>query len=129
MHTFNIQWKDKPSHHDTHLVKLIWFSGNKICYLIEGDRKHLESPLKTVKAIWADPQFRQEKAPEVLFYANDDSPDALEAAAHNAKLVKDDWCKCGANDDPCAMNQAYFRDRKHGHGWMCGRCRGIVQTG
>lgn len=59
--------------------------------------------------------------------ANDDTPEALAAAAHNWTLLGPDWCRCaGDNFD----NLAYYRDPKSGsHGWMCCRCLGIVQTG
>jgi hypothetical protein len=60
--------------------------------------------------------------------ANDDTPDALAAAAHNYELVKNDWCTC--KEPPRFRNTAYYRHPKTGdHGWMCAACHGIVQTG
>lgn len=60
--------------------------------------------------------------------ANDDTPEALRAAAHNYKLVRDEWCRCLENRQ--MTNVAYYRSPTTGdHGWLCCQCRGIVQTG
>jgi len=66
--------------------------------------------------------------------ANDDTPEALAAAANNWRvLVKatvslhhaDQWCGCRKQDDI-----AYYRDPVSGsHGWLCCQCLCIVQTG
>ena len=59
--------------------------------------------------------------------ANDHTPEALAAAAHNWKLVIDDWCTCPPSDE---CNQVYYRSPRTGsHGWMCAKCRKITQTG
>jgi len=63
--------------------------------------------------------------------ANDDTPAALKAAAHNYDLLKDEWCQCrGDEDDPMPSDIAYYRSPIYGtHGWMCCKCLRIVQTG
>ena len=59
--------------------------------------------------------------------ANDDTPEALDAAAKNYQLLIDQWCKCDAQN---LHEIAYYRDPHTGsHGWMCCKCHGIVQTG
>jgi len=61
--------------------------------------------------------------------ANDDSPEALAAAALNWQLLANDWCHC-KNFSPTDADIAYYRDPESGcHGWMCCQCFGIVQTG
>jgi hypothetical protein len=70
----------------------------------------------------------------ILDYANDNTPQALEAAAHNFRQLIDRWHSaktCDANlDDYEGTNIAYFRDPNTGyHGWMCIKCRHVVQTG
>jgi hypothetical protein len=61
--------------------------------------------------------------------ANDDTEEALLAAANNYRLVKDQWCKC-ANQNTKAHQIAYYRSPITGsHGWMCCACHCIVQTG
>lgn len=56
----------------------------------------------------------------------DDSPAHLEAANHNYRLLKDEWCRCNSALDRIV----YYRSSKIGsHGWMCTDCFGIVQTG
>lgn len=64
------------------------------------------------------------KVPPLDYSANDDTPEALKAAEHNASLVKNEWCKCAEHG-----TIAYYRSLKMGHGWMCGVCYKIVQTG
>ena len=60
------------------------------------------------------------------FTALDDTPEALSAAAHNFKLLKNGWCKCTNKVESIV----YYRCPQTGsHGWMCTDCRGIVQTG
>ena len=62
--------------------------------------------------------------------ANDDTPEALAAAAENWKKLRGDWCDCGNPDSIKFAHSAYYRDPKSGsHGWMCVACRGIIQTG
>jgi len=64
---------------------------------------------------------------DIDYSANDDTPEALRSAANNWRKVKPDWCKC-ANQN--MENIAYYRDPISGsHGWLCGVCHGIVQTG
>lgn len=65
---------------------------------------------------------------EVNFAANDDTPEALALAAENWKLLIGDWCYCKGSEG--FENAAYYRDPKSGsHGWMCGHCKHIIQTG
>ena len=45
--------------------------------------------------------------------ANDDSRAALEAAARNYKLVKDQWCDCEELHD-----SVYFRSRRDWLSWL-----------
>jgi len=59
------------------------------------------------------------------YSACDDTKHALEAAHHNYELLVDEWCECDTQTD-----LVYYRDRNSGsHGWMCGKCRHIIQTG
>ena len=58
---------------------------------------------------------------EVDRTANYDSAEALQAAAHNFKLLQPHWCECGVQGDI-----VYFCHRWT-HGWMCAKWRGIVQ--
>jgi hypothetical protein len=68
-------------------------------------------------------QLKQPKQPDRT--ANDHTPEALAAAAHNWKLAKGSWCKCKNQTD-----LAYYRDPKTGsHGWMCCKCLCVVQIG
>jgi len=61
--------------------------------------------------------------------ANDYDEASLAAAAHNFDLLQPHWAhakKCSSTDD----NIVYYRDPRTGsHGWMCGECHRIVQTG
>ena len=62
--------------------------------------------------------------------ANDDTPEALVAAAGNWKQLRGDWCDCGNPATTEFAHSAYYRDPVNGsHGWMCVNCRGIIQTG
>ena len=57
--------------------------------------------------------------------ANDNSRAALQAAARNYKLAKDQWCDCEELHD-----SVYFRSQRTGYrGWMCVRCFGVTQAG
>jgi hypothetical protein len=78
-------------------------------------------------------QFETPPAPrggrKIMMNANDDSEEALSAAANNYRLLKDDWCKC-KDSGKVSQRIAYFRSPLTGsHGWMCAHCHGIVQTG
>jgi len=65
---------------------------------------------------------------KLILLAGDHSPEALDAADHNYKFVRHDWCKCTDGDEIDRM--AYYRSAKTGdHGWMCTKCHGILQTG
>ena len=60
--------------------------------------------------------------------ANDDTPEHLVAAHHNWLLVKSHWCQ--GHESEQEPDTVYYRDKRSGsHGWACGTCRGIVQTG
>lgn len=62
---------------------------------------------------------------EVKLDAGDHTPEALESAAHNFRLVRDAWCNCATEGE-----QAYYNNPATGqHGWMCEKCHGITQTG
>jgi hypothetical protein len=83
----------------------------------EDDDRRVEAAERIVLANYCDQS------------ANDDTPEALAAAAHNWTLLKPDWCKCGGGNMDFE-HTAYYRDPKSGsHGWMCVQCHGIVQTG
>jgi hypothetical protein len=65
----------------------------------------------------------------IMMHANDDTPEALAAAANNYRLLKDDWCKC-KDSGKTTQSIAYYRSPLTGsHGWMCAKCLAIVQTG
>lgn len=66
--------------------------------------------------------------------AGDHNPQALAAAASNSAQLIDRWHSpkiCDADiDNYDGDNIAYFRDPESGsHGWMCIKCRHVVQTG
>lgn len=51
-------------------------------------------------------------------------------ARANAELLRRGWCTCktpSGESQPCGE---YFYQRPDGsHGWMCGFCHGVTQTG
>jgi predicted protein tyrosine phosphatase len=67
-----------------------------------------------------------ERTAAVDFTANDHTPEALAAAARNYGLLSGKWCDC--LEVPAAP-VAYFRNSAGFHGWMCSRCRGLLQSG
>jgi len=57
--------------------------------------------------------------------ANDSTPEELSKAHQNYSQLQDGWCSCNPK-----YKQAYFRKRSSGyHGWMCMKCRKLVQVG
>jgi len=49
-----IQWKDKPSHYDTHMITRLWFDKQNVCYIqsYTGMRPEIsKANIKTVEAI------------------------------------------------------------------------------
>lgn len=67
------------------------------------------------------------RARRVEVFAGDHNAEALELAAINAQLLQPVWCRCKPDSMP--DNMAYFRNPSGSHGWMCVKCRGILQTG
>jgi hypothetical protein len=68
------------------------------------------------------------------FDAGDHSPQALEAAARNFRLLHSGWCSCAEIDTetnpPTRRREAYWLNPRTGaHGWMCAACRRTTQTG
>ncbi len=50
-----IEWKDKPHHFDTKMVKQIWFARNQIWFTVEGEGSHVNhKPIKSIERITAN---------------------------------------------------------------------------
>jgi hypothetical protein len=94
-------------------------------WVLSGDEEYDQEWLLRASAAIAKCETSQRgmKMPDKT--ANDDTPEALAAAAENFKLLRNGWCVHMTQADP-----AYYRNPQSGaHGWMCCKCLGIVQTG